>query len=813
MRIILVILGVCLLGMVSCQQEALSPQQPAGESGSAVVMEEEYYPGMLNVKFRREVADSLQTMIREGKRHIGKEVKTKAITGLQEHLGDARIVPLFKEGGKFAGQRRKFGLDRWFRLEFDPSLDIREITGIATRGGFTGAIEHLEPVYRIVFNKGKKVDGDVYRLLRTPFQAAVATMPFNDPRLNEQWHYDRGIIEAVPESGIGLFSAWKKTVGSPEVIVAVLDEGIDYNHEDLNANMWVNAAEREGEEGVDDDGNGYRDDIHGYNFSRDKSAIDPMDHGTHIAGTISAVNNNAKGVCGIAGGSGNNDGVKVMCCQITAKGLGMNGVEDAFAYAAENGAVICSCSWYVVRTGESIKEAIDYFNEVAGSQPGSPMKGGVVFFAAGNDNRQSKIYPPAWENVLAVASLNTQNRRSYFSNYADWVDLAAPGGGNDTEVEKNILSTLPNNSYGYMMGTSMACPHVSGIAALTISSHIGEADFTSSRLKEILLNAVTDLSSMDADASLLGKGLLRADLAVGADEGRNIVPGLPAEVKLNSRLGVTLKWKVQADALGQLPVTYLVYAGKDAADRQKAYATVLAEGYAEGDTISCLLKPFSSNGEYHITVAARNQWGKLAESPEAIRFGWNNDYRAPETVKEARVTAEGAHYVVHWSQVADVNDEVAVAYNISCRDERLKLWIDTTLWVGKQPLGQELTFDVELPGAAGMLNFVITPIDEWNNWGKESAPFNAVGGGSVDRAEVYGFPNPVEKEMTVVWDDKFKGEKLIAIYDVAGRLIYKMKIGAGEKNGRLDLSSFAAGWYIVRFEADGQKKEFTILKK
>ncbi len=228
-------------------------------------------------------------------------------------------------------------------------------------------------------------------------------------------------------------------------------------------------AELNGAPGVDDDANGYVDDIHGYNFEHDRGAVDPQFHGTHVAGTIAAVNNNGIGVSGIAGGSGNDDGVKIMSLQI----LGGAPIEQSYIYAANNGAVISQNSWGYTTPGfvdQSVLDAIDYFIDEAGAYPGSPMKGGIVIFASGNSNTLTAYYPAYYERVMAVSALGPDWKKASYSNYGDWVEISAPGGDQATGPKNGVLSTIPDSQYGYIQGTSMACPHVSGIAALALAN-------------------------------------------------------------------------------------------------------------------------------------------------------------------------------------------------------------------------------------------------------------------------------------------------------------------------------------------------------
>ena len=175
-------------------------------------------------------------------------------------------------------------------------------------------------------------------------------MPWNDPQMSLQWHYQNfgDIPYSVAGADINLFDAWKVSTGSPDVVVAIIDGGIDTSHEDLSQNLYVNLAELNGEAGKDDDGNGYVDDIYGFNFCTNEGKIYPHNHGTHVAGTVAAVNNNGIGVAGVAGGDGSvQTGVRLMSCQVfdPRSGAGQGDFAKALVYACENGASIAQCSW------------------------------------------------------------------------------------------------------------------------------------------------------------------------------------------------------------------------------------------------------------------------------------------------------------------------------------------------------------------------------------------------------------------------------------------------------------------------------------
>lgn len=279
----------------------------------------------------------------------------------------------------------------------------------------------------------------------------------DDEFYKELWglHNKKGFDVDAPE-------AWRLTKGSKKIVVAVIDTGVDYNHPDLKANMWVNKAELNGEPGVDNDGNGYIGDVYGYDFANnDNDPMDDQGHGTHCAGTIGAVHNKI-GVAGVT------SRVRIMALKfLTANGGGTTAAAiEAIYYAANNGAHIMSNSWGGGGKSRALKEAIQYANN----------KGVLFTAAAGNDNKNNDRYPsyPAnykVDNVISVAAYAEDGERAYvirngrkivFSNYgAETVHVAAPGA--------EILSTIPGGEYAKFSGTSMATPHVSGVLALLLS--------------------------------------------------------------------------------------------------------------------------------------------------------------------------------------------------------------------------------------------------------------------------------------------------------------------------------------------------------
>jgi len=281
--------------------------------------------------------------------------------------------------------------------------------------------------------------------------SAGQTIP-NDPRFSDLWGLNNtGQSGGTPDADIDAPEAWNIATGSSNIIVAVIDTGVDYTHPDLAANMWVNAAEANGIPGVDDDGNGYIDDIHGYDFVNNDG--DPMDdhyHGTHCAGTIGAVGNNGQGVAGVCWN------VKIMALKfLDSSGSGnTSDAIEAVQYAILMGANLSSNSWGGGSYSQALKDVID----AAGNA------NQLFVAAAGNsssDNDISPAYPASYtsENIIAVLATDRYDNMSSFSSYGlTSVDIGAPG--------SDILSCQPGSNYQYLSGTSMATPHVSGATAL-----------------------------------------------------------------------------------------------------------------------------------------------------------------------------------------------------------------------------------------------------------------------------------------------------------------------------------------------------------
>ncbi len=449
--------------------------------------------GIIRIKFRKTLESFLDNAIITSNPDGTKRFGISGIDQLNMQFGVADIKKTFAtvlQNTKYTERHRQWEFHLWYDLIVPVGTDIRSMV-MAYSSDID--IQLSEPVYR-----KQLIGADINPFQASPSAAENTTLNFmpSDPQFNEQWHYNNtGQQSGTADADIDLPEAWDIIKGNSAVIVAVIDEGIEYTHTDLAANMWP---------GI------------GFNFVTTSSTITPGNHGTHVAGTVAANTNNATGVSGVAGGSGIGDGVRLMSCQVfTATSSG--GFENAPVYAADNGAAISQNSWgYTVVNvyDQAVLDAIDYFNTYGG---GTVLNGGITIFAAGNKNLPGLWYPGCYSGSFSVAATNNKDIKSYYSNFDTWVDIAAPGGETNSVLARGILSCRTGNSYGFLQGTSMACPHVSGVAGLIIS--LAPGILTPQDVAGILTSTSDNIDALNPTfTGKLGSGRLNAYQALLATQ-------------------------------------------------------------------------------------------------------------------------------------------------------------------------------------------------------------------------------------------------------------------------------------------------------
>ncbi len=528
----------------------------SSDGNSEITIPADAEAGELLIKFSPEMSDILD-QVQLSKTRAGKATRSgiPSTDEVLDILGSYSFERVFPVDANTEARTREAGLHLWYTVKFNKGTDLKTAAERLKQLGEISKVQTNGRIKRAYNTDSKRIYLSDKALQQKSTRSAANGEP-NDPGFTSQWHYrnlgegnydfenlNNNKVGAKAGCDVNALEAWKTCKGDPSIIVAILDEGVMYTHPDLAANMWCNPGESVQGAQTDGDGNGYEGDLHGYNFVTESGDITWTDandtgHGTHVAGTIAAVNNNGIGVSGVAGGDGTpNSGVKIMSCQVFSgqNSVTLAGEARAIKYAADNGAVILQCSWGYNSSESSIingytpgpatekewaetypleKEALDYFINNAGS-PNGVIDGGIPVFAAGNEYAGNPAFPGAYSKCVCVSSLAADFTPACYTDFGSLVTLSAPGGdleyyskigeqedeywAETTEQKGAVLSTMIKNgqpAYGYMEGTSMACPHVSGVAALGLAyaaktnRHYRAADFVA-----LMKKSVKDLDS------------------------------------------------------------------------------------------------------------------------------------------------------------------------------------------------------------------------------------------------------------------------------------------------------------------------------
>jgi subtilisin family serine protease len=403
----------------------------------------------------------------------------------------------------------------------------------------------------------------------------------NDTNFSNQWYlHNTGQSGGIPDADIDAPEAWDMEIGSPEVVIAIIDTGIDDTHPDLAEKIWYNTDEIPGN-GIDDDNNGYIDDIRGWDFYyNDSVPEDGYGHGTFCAGISAALTNNSVGIAGVAWD----------CKSMTVKNVNEIGLFDyvttvlAIKYAADNAADVISMSFGFYSPPTILKDAVNY----------AYGKGVFLCAAAGNDNTDDPFYPAAYENVTGVAATSAYDQKVGFSNYGDWVDIAAPG--------VNIYSTMPTyyvlmnypeygytQNYSFGAGTSFSCPIVAGVAALLLSNN---HSLSPDEVKTLICENVDPYNSTE----YIGTGRINAQKALIA-----LVNQLPH---------ADFTWMPQNPLTNQ-QITFDASASYDPNGTITLYEWDWNNDniYEENDTTQTTVHTWTDSGNYTITLQVTDNYG------------------------------------------------------------------------------------------------------------------------------------------------------------------------------------------------------------
>ncbi len=705
-----------------------------------------FIPGSVIVKFTQETADAIEN---------GNEDPLIPVSG---ELGVKHIERLFPYSGEFEERSRSMGLHQYYIVDFDSSVSL------------AAAQQLIESVSEVVSFEKRPV--------------VHFTDSYNDSYFSSIWEYTGNYSIRAEE-------AWKYTVGNPSVVVCVVDDGIDLGHEDLSWNCG---------------------DVH-YNFVSNNTTIVGGDHGTHVAGTIAAVGNNGKGVAGIAGGDykTGSRGVTLLSAQVFQGSRTASNFQNAIKWGADNGALISQNSWgnnydfnddgvlseyeknYALndRISSSMAAAIDYFIKYAGcdkdgnQKPDSPMKGGVVVFAAGNDGIANGV-PAHYDPVIAVGSTGRTGRLSSFSNYGNWTDICAPG--------EYIWSTLPSGRYAQMNGTSMACPHVSGGLALLLSL-FGREGFTNEDLTEILLSGANS-ELIDYSGKTMGPYLdLLGSIEYGIDKYKrenNAAPVIETEYTGDFRFR---QWE-------NISIPFTVYDPDD--DRIEVTAEVEGRAKFAADasqenvynfTLMCeLVRDFTPK---KVKITASDLYGGVCEKEFTYQVLENQAPSVVNPVKNVVLPASG-EFAVNLEGVFEDPDGEDLTYTVSVNP------------AGIASVSVEGSMIKIVRKQDGLATVTVTAKDYME--ARASADFKIL---SRDESRPFDYyPNPVKDFLNIRTSGVEAENVSVRIASLYGSTVFDDVLPCSAfEPGRVDMSRYAPGQYSLTVNISGKEYNNVIVKK
>ncbi len=739
----LALLFVAFMLLFSPAMEAQAEYKPVkrGERPPidlSTVPEEAYENGVIRIKLEddayRNLSGELYTRSETGAITFG----LAGIDALNAQYGVQDAKQTFDSpalNNRYQERHRKWGFHLWFDLFVDEDTDI---ISMVQDYKALGEVSFSEPHYKKelignVPNEGEPAtdyltDGDRSR-------DGDGWFP-DDPQFEDQWHYhNTGQTGGTVGADISLPEAWTMETGDVEVIVAVIDGGINIDHPDLADNIWEDV---------------------GYNFVSNTPDILPHDHGSHVAGTIAAVSDNGLGVSGIAGGWDGVPGVALMSAQVFEPGFfgPSGGFEVAPVYAADNGAAISQNSWGYTSQGhyeQAVLDAIDYFNVNGG---GDVMDGGITIFAAGNDSNAGNNYPGYYSGAMAVAALNHNDELAWYSNYGSHIEISAPGGETNTVSQEGVLSTL-NSGYDFYQGTSMACPHVSGVVALMLS--MAPDMFDVEEITDMLLSTTDDIyGSNSGYIDQLGTGRVNAFAALTetllhmADPE---APAAPEDLSLDADpegdLSVDITWtnpveNASGEALTELD-TINIYRGED------LIHSILDP--VMGEEMSFTDDDIDADGAYHYVIRGSNFAGQGLAVGGNVYIG----HDTPAEPENIELSSAGDNAILTW-------EAPQVGQNEGFFDGS-----DLTYAVHRYPGGDEVVaeteenvfFDTDVPGV-GNYYYEITAYNHVGEGGTGTSNVNTLGAEGLLIFEPFDYP---QGELPVGWYIDGPGETNWGVHD------------------------------------------------